>query len=203
PARRLLNEIASAALGWVDQDDAQRDSLYQKIEQVVQRLLNDFVDDPAIFSELLAEFMAFTGDERRRSELLEQRTRDAEEGSAKAELARREVEHALNERLLGKVLPEGAVRLLREAWSKVMMLTCLKHGNESEEWQAVLTTMDDLIWSVEPHVVPEAGLRVLVMVPGMLKALSEGMYSAVFDPFPTGEFFSQLAALHLQAFQRF
>src|SRR5690606_37109065 len=87
PARRLLNEIASAALGWVDQDDAQRDSLYQKIEQVVQRLLNDFVDDPAIFSELLAEFMAFTGDERRRSELLEQRTRDAEEGSAKAELA--------------------------------------------------------------------------------------------------------------------
>ncbi len=48
PARRLLNEIASAALGWVDQDDAQRDSLYQKIEQVVQRLLNDFVDDPAI-----------------------------------------------------------------------------------------------------------------------------------------------------------
>ncbi|MDP3364446.1 MAG: DUF1631 domain-containing protein, partial [Pseudomonas sp.] len=113
PARRLLNEIASAALGWVDQDDAQRDSLYQKIEQVVQRLLNDFVDDPAIFSELLAEFMAFTGDERRRSELLEQRTRDAEEGSAKAELARRQVEHALNERLLGKTLPEVVVRLLQ------------------------------------------------------------------------------------------
>nr|WP_313402593.1 DUF1631 domain-containing protein [Pseudomonas sp.] len=202
PARRLLNEIASAALGWVDQDDAQRDSLYQKIEQVVQRLLNDFVDDPAIFSELLAEFMAFTGDERRRSELLEQRTRDAEEGSAKAELARRQVEQALNERLLGKILPEVVVRLLQEAWSKVLMLTCLKHGVDSEEWQAALQTMDDLVWSVTPHEDPEARLRLLELVPGLLKALREGMASAAFDPFSTSEFFSQLEALHVQAFKR-
>jgi hypothetical protein len=203
PARRLLNEIASAALGWGDQGDAQRDSLYQKIEQVVQRLLNDFVDDPAIFSELLAEFMAFTGDERRRSELLEQRTRDAEEGSAKAELARREVEHALNERLLGKTLPEVVVRLLQEAWSKVLMLTCLKHGVHSPEWQAALQTMDDLVWSVAPHEDPEARLRLLELVPGLLKALREGMASAAFDPFSTSEFFSQLEMLHVQAFQRF
>ncbi|MGG2395806.1 DUF1631 domain-containing protein [Pseudomonas sp. SH1-B] len=203
PARRLLNEIASAALGWVDQDDAQRDSLYQKIEQVVQRLLNDFVDDPAIFSELLAEFMAFTGDERRRSELLEQRTRDAEEGSAKAELARRQVEQALNERLLGKTLPEVVVRLLQEAWSKVLMLTCLKHGVESQEWQDALQTMDDLVWSVAPHEDPEARLRLLELVPGLLKALREGMTSAAFDPFSTSEFFSQLEVLHVQAFQRF
>ncbi|MGY4533783.1 hypothetical protein ACVW0Y_002916 [Pseudomonas sp. TE3786] len=203
PARRLLNEIAAAALGWAEQDDAQRDSLYQKIEGVVQRLLNDFVDDPAIFSELLADFLAFTGDERRRSELLEQRTRDAEEGSAKAELARREVEHALNERLLGKTLPEVVVRLLQEAWSKVMMLTCLKHGVQSPEWEAALSTMDDLVWSVAPHEDPEARLRLLELVPGLLKALREGMASAAFDPFSTSEFFSQLENLHVQAFQRF
>ncbi|UTW06721.1 DUF1631 domain-containing protein [Pseudomonas benzenivorans] len=203
PARRLLNEIASAALGWSEQDDARRDSLFQKIEQVVQRLLNDFVDDPAIFSELLADFLAFTGDERRRSELLEQRTRDAEEGSAKAELARRQVEQALNERLLGKTLPEVVVRLLREAWSKVLMLTCLKHGVDSPQWQAALATMDDLVWSVAPHEDPEARLRLLELVPGLLKALREGMASAAFDPFSTGEFFSQLEALHVQAFQRF
>ncbi|MGP0170789.1 DUF1631 domain-containing protein [Pseudomonas sp. NCHU5208] len=203
PARRLLNEIASAAMGWVDQDDVQRDSLYQRIEQVVQRLLNDFVDDPAIFSELLADFMAFTGDERRRSELLEQRTRDAEEGSAKAELARREVEQALNERLLGKVLPEVVVRLLQEAWSKVLMLTCLKHGTASAQWQAALQTMDDLVWSVEPHEDAEDRQRLLELVPSLLKSLREGMSSAAFDPFSTSEFFSQLEVLHVQAFQRF
>ena len=88
-ARRLLNEIASAALGWGGRDDTQRDSLYTRIDQIVQRLLHDFVDDPAIFTELLVDFLAFTSDERRRSELLEQRTRDAEEGRALAHPRRR------------------------------------------------------------------------------------------------------------------
>ncbi|MCD5973703.1 DUF1631 domain-containing protein [Pseudomonas quasicaspiana] len=203
PARRLLNEIASAALGWGGRDDYQRDSLYVRVEQIVQRLLNDFVDDPAIFSELLVDFLAFTSDERRRSELLEQRTRDAEEGRARAELARQRVQQELNQRLLGKVLPEVVVRLLQEAWSKVLLLTCLKHGDDSPEWEAGLAAMDDLVWSVELHEEPEARQRLLDLVPGLLKALREGLTSAAFDPFATSEFFSQLEVLHVQAFQHF
>lgn len=203
PARRLLNEIASAALGWSAQGDEQRDTLYQRIEQVVQRLLNDFTDDPAIFSDVLAEFLAFTGDEKRRSELLEQRTRDAEEGRAKAELARQQVEQALNSRLFGKTLPEVVVRLLQEGWSKVLQLTCLKHGAESQEWNSAMAVMDDLVWSVEPHESADDRLRLLELVPSLLKSLRDGLASAAIDPFVTSEFFSQLEAVHVQAFQRF
>ncbi|BAP43482.1 hypothetical protein PSCI_2780 [Pseudomonas sp. StFLB209] len=202
PARRLLNEIASAALGWGGRDDYQRDSLYLRVEHIVQRLLNDFVDDTAIFSELLADFLAFTSDERRRSELLEQRTRDAEEGRSRAELARQRVQQELNLRLLGRTLPQVVVRLLQEAWSKVLLLTCLKHGEVSQEWQAGLDAVDDLIWSVEPHEEPEARQRLLEQVPGLLKVLREGLASAAFDPFATSEFFSQLEVLHMQALQR-
>lgn len=201
PARRLLNEIAAAALGWGECDDLQRDSLYLRIEQVVQRLLNDFVDDPAIFSDLLADFLAFTSDERRRSELLEQRTRDAEEGRVRTHLARQHVEQALNQRLLGKVLPHVVVGFLQEAWSKVLLLTCLKHGEQSAEWQAGLQAMDELIWSVQRHEDADAGLHLLTLVPGLLKALREGLSSAAFDPFATSEFFSQLEVLHLQVFR--
>ncbi|MDY7566490.1 DUF1631 domain-containing protein [Pseudomonas sp. RTC3] len=203
PARRLLNEIASAALGWGGRDDNLRDSLYLRVEHIVQRLLNDFVDDPAIFSELLADFLTFTNDERRRSELLEQRTRDAEEGRARAELARQRVQQELNQRLLGKTLPEAVVRLLEEAWSKVLLLTCLKHGEQSTEWSAGLAAMDDLIWSVELHSEADARQRLLDLVPGLLKSLRDGLTSAAFDPFATGEFFSQLEALHVQAFHHF
>jgi hypothetical protein len=202
PARRLLNEIASAAMGWGGRDDHQRDSLYMRIEQIVQRLLNDFVDDTSLFSELLVDFLAFSSDERRRSELLEQRTRDAEEGRARADLARRLVQVELNHRLLGKTLPEVVVRLLEEAWSRVLLLVCLKHGVDSPEWESGLRTMDELIWSVEPHEDPEARMQLLELVPGLLKALRDGLTSSAFDPFATGEFFSQLEALHVQAFQR-
>ncbi|MHC8392812.1 DUF1631 domain-containing protein [Pseudomonas sp. LB3P93] len=202
PARRLLNEIAAAAMGWGECDDHERDSLYLRIEQVVQRLLNDFVDDPAIFSELLADFLAFTSDERRRSELLEQRTRDAEEGRAKAELARQRVEQALNHALLGKVLPQSVVVFVQEAWSKVLLLTGLKHGDASAEWHADVQTMEQLIWSVQRHDEPDAGLRLLALVPGLLKSLRDGLSSSAFDPFATSEFFSELETLHVQLFER-
>ncbi|UCZ87517.1 DUF1631 domain-containing protein [Pseudomonas sp. L5B5] len=201
PARRLLNEIAAAAMGWGGCDDHQRDSLYLRIEQVVQRLLSEFTDDPAIFSELLADFLAFTADERRRAELLEQRTRDAEEGRAKAELARRRVERALNQALLGKVLPQRVVDFIRDAWSQVLLLSCLKHGDDSEQWQAAEQTMEQLIWSVQRHAQPDTAMRLLALVPGLLKGLREGLSGAAFDPFATSEFFAQLELLHLQAFE--
>ncbi|WP_223414115.1 MULTISPECIES: DUF1631 domain-containing protein [unclassified Pseudomonas] len=202
PARRLLNEIAAAALGWGECDDHERDSLYLRIEQVVQRLLNDFVDDPAIFSELLADFLAFTSDERRRSDLLEQRTRDAEEGRAKTELARQRVELALNQALLGKVLPQRVVAFVQDAWSQVLLLTCLKHGDQSAEWHADVQTMEQLIWSVQRHDDADASLRLLALVPGLLKSLRDGLSSSAFDPFATGEFFSELEGLHVQLFER-
>ncbi|WP_434608378.1 DUF1631 domain-containing protein [Pseudomonas sp. R1-7] len=202
PARRLLNEIAAAAMGWGDCDDHQRDSLYLRIEQVVQRLLNDFVDDPAIFSEVLADFLAFTSDERRRSELLEQRIRDAEEGRAKAELARQRVEGALNQVMLGKVLPQAVVDFVQQAWSQVLLLTGFKHGEQSAEWQADVLTLEQLVWSVQHHEESDAGLRLLAMVPELLKALREGLSRSAFDPFATSEFFSELEVLHVQALQR-
>lgn len=202
PARRLLNEIASAAMGWSSRDESQRDALHARIEQIVQRLLNDFVDDPALFSELLVDFLAFTGEERRRSELLEQRTRDAEEGRARAEMARAQVQAELNRRLMGRTLPQVVVRLLEEAWSKFLLLTWLKHGSDSQEWKAGLATMDQLIWSVVPHDDPHSRLRLLELVPGLLKSLREGLTSSAFDPFATSQFFSQLESLHVQAFQR-
>ncbi|POA39046.1 DUF1631 domain-containing protein [Pseudomonas sp. GW456-12-1-14-TSB6] len=198
PARRLLNEIAEAAMGWGECDGNARDSLYLRIEQVVQRLLTDFVDDPAIFSELLADFLAFTSDERRRSELLEQRLRDAEEGRAKTELARQRVEQALNQALLGKVLPPSVVTFVQDAWSKVLLLTCLKHGDQSAEWQADVQTMEQLVWSVQRHDDAEAGLRLLALVPGLLKSLRDGLSTSAFDPFATSGFFSELEALHVR-----
>lgn len=199
PARRLLNEIASAAIGWDASDDCRRDVLYQRVEHIVQRLLSDFADDPAIFSELLADFQAFSSEERRRNELLEQRARDAEEGRARSHLVRQRVQQELNRRLLGKTLPRVVVRVLEEAWSQVLLLACLKHGDTSAQWLEGLETMDALIWSVEPHDGPEAHRHLLEIVPGLLKALRDGLASTAFDSFATREFFARLETLHVQA----
>lgn len=200
PARRLLNEIAAAAMGWSPHADYQHDSLYLQIEQVVQCLLNDFVEDPLIFSQLLAQFTAFTSDERRRSELLEQHTREAEEGRVRTQAARERVADLLNRRLLGKVLPQSVVQFLQQAWSQVLLLASLKHDEQSVQWQAAVRTMDELIWSVGLQRDTEAGRHLLEQLPGLLTALRNGLTSAAFDPFSTREFFVRLQAMHVQSF---
>ncbi len=52
----------------------------------MQRILNDFNDDIALFEELLHDFSQFMQSEVRRSQMIEQRTKAAEEGKAKTEL---------------------------------------------------------------------------------------------------------------------
>ncbi|WP_395609193.1 DUF1631 domain-containing protein [Pseudomonas sp. B22129] len=200
PARRLLNEIAAAVIGWSPRGDYQRDSLYLRIEQVVQQLLNEFVEDQAIFPRLLAQFSAFAADERRRSELLEQHTQEAEEGRVRTQAARQRVADVVSRRVLGKLLPLAVVHFLQQAWSQVLLLASLKHGEQSVQWQAGLRTMDELIWSVSLQKDTEAGRHLLEQLPGLLKALRDGLASAAFDPFSTREFFVRLQAMHAQSF---
>ncbi|UTL80480.1 DUF1631 domain-containing protein [Pseudomonas putida] len=196
PARRLLNEIAAASIGWETGSEGLRDSLHLRVGRIVQRLLNDFTEDSALFAELLEDFMAFSQDERRRNELLEQRTRDAEEGRARAVQARQQVQQVLNQRLRGRVLPQAVVQMLVQAWSQVLLLAWLKQGEGSSAWINALATMDTLLASIIPRRDPQALLQ---QVPGLLKALREGLAGVALDSQATRDFFQQLELLHLRA----
>ncbi|MGE8068229.1 DUF1631 domain-containing protein [Pseudomonas sp. NPDC089569] len=198
PARRLLNEIAQAAMQWSECDEHERKLLYLRIEQVVQRLLSDDVGDPGIFTDLLAEFLAFTRDERRRSEMLEQRTRDAEEGRVKAAMSLHRVEQAMNQVLLGKRIPQSVLLFVRDAWSKVLLMTCLKHGDQSMQWHAALQTLEQLVWSVQRHDERDTHSRLLALLPDLLKSLREGLGTLAFEPPTSSGFFSELQSLHVQ-----
>ncbi len=197
PARRLLNELATAALGWQD-DGRRQDPLYKKIVSVVQRVLNEFESDVDIFHELLTDFISFVEKEKHRASILEQRTLDAEDGKAKTEAARREVAQAIEERLPVQALPEVVEKLLHEAWSNVLFLICLKQGGNSEEWRQGLRTVEDLIWSVCAQRNPENRQRMLKLVPGLLKRLRSGLESVSYNPFEMTQLFKQLEQLHLE-----
>lgn len=198
PARRLLNELAAAAMGCEGRNESLRDSLHLRIERTVQRLLGDFTDDMAIFVDLLQDFLTFSQGERRRNDLLEQRTRDAEEGRARALQARLQVQQELNQRLRGRTLPEAVVNMLVQGWSQVLLLAWLKQGEASKAWRQALATMDTLLASIVPGQQPQV---LLEQVPGLLKALREGLASVALDAAATRDFFQQLEQLHLRACQ--
>ena len=199
PARRLLDEIAAAALGWEADEQVPRGGPQQRVERIVQRLLNDYAEDPQLFAELLEDFLAFNQDERRRNELLEQRTRDAEEGRARTVQARQRVQQELNLRLHGRMLPQTLVQMLVQSWSQVLLLAWLKHGEASPAWRQGLATMDSLLASISAHRSAEACAQLLEQVPGLLKALRDGLASVAQDSTAAREFFAELEQLHLRA----
>ncbi|ARN73021.1 DUF1631 domain-containing protein [Oceanicoccus sagamiensis] len=197
PARKLLNEIANASLGWVPNGNIERDPLYKKVSAVVEKIQQEYTSDSALFQDVLADFIVFLEMDKRRIQLIEQRTINAEDGKAKSELARNTVQNALNERVAGKSLPKVVVTLLEQAWSNVLFLICLKDGEDDSNWHEALQVVDDLLWSVEPMENTAARQQLLTMVPQLLKNLRAGLTKIAYNPFDMNQLFTDLEAIHL------
>jgi hypothetical protein len=203
PARRLLNEMAMAALGWQESSDAnqngeqRKDSLFSKMESTVQMILSDFDTDMSIFNNLLTDFRSFLEKDKRRASILEQRTIDAEDGKAKSERARLQVDSVLNRLTSGHDLPPPAQKLLRDAWGNVLFIISLKQGIESAEWQAGIRTAQQLVWSLTAPMSKENRQGLLKLVPQLLQKLREGLEDISYSPFETTQLFKQLETLHL------
>jgi len=203
PARRLLNEMAMAALGWQESSDInhngeqRKDSLFSKMESTVQTILSDFDTDMSIFNNLLTDFRSFLEKDKRRASILEQRTIDAEDGKAKSERARLQVDSVLNRLTSGHDLPVSAQKLLRDAWGNVLFIISLKQGVDSAEWQAGIRTAQQLVWSLTAPMSKENRQGLLKLVPQLLQKLREGLEDISYSPFETTQLFKQLESLHL------
>lgn len=197
-ARRLLNEMSTAALGWQgDIEDGKRDPLHEKMQEIVNRLLGDFDADVGFFSELLIDFTSFLEKEKRRAAVLERRTLDAEDGRAKAELARATVAAEVETCIKGRPLPSVVEQLVSEAWSNVLFVTGLKYGFDSAEWKQGVATLEQLIWSVQPPKDAEHRQRLIKLVPVLLKQLRAGLTTISYNPFEMSELFKSLQAAHV------
>ncbi len=196
PARRLLNEMASAGLGWHDGDPGSG-ILLTKITKLVGQVLEGYESDASIFTDLLTDFVSFTEKEQRRAALLEQRIIDAESGKAKSESARESVEAALADVVAGLTLPEGVATLINEAWGNVLLLICLKHGVESHHWSEGVDTARDIVWSVGDDLGQDDRSGLLKMLPSLLKRIRLGLESISYNPFEMQKLLQELEKLHL------
>ncbi len=143
-ARRLLNEMAMASIGWTEKEGG-NDPFYNKLEEIVLKIVNQFESDVSIFAHALDDFLLFQEGEKKRRILVEQRTRDSEEGKAKSEAAKRFVQSELNGLLLGHTVSDNVLRMLRDGWSSYMVLLNLKHGDEHENLQQAKQIAADVI----------------------------------------------------------
>jgi hypothetical protein len=196
PARLMLNSLAKAGIGWDEKAQAS-DILYKKIEETVFKILTDFHSDMTLFDELLADFNQFYEEQQARVALIDQRTRDAEERRAKAELARSEVQLVLNQKLTGRRLPLAVIRLLQEGWRHVLYLSFLKDGKDSESWRQAVKVIDALIWSMMPVKDDAVWLeRLKSVMPKLMNSLKKGLTSVNFDAIRQESLLSEIERVH-------
>ena len=203
PARKLLNELALAGIGWVDKGAGQRDPLKDKIESVVNTLLDDFTDNVDLFSELLADFTRFMDLDQRRRALVEQRLRDAEEGRAIQERAKQAVDELLAESVSGHELAPAVKALLDVPWRKYLQWLVLREGSDSDNWCKAAELTRRLVWSVDPEPIGDGTRNELLRaIPAIVDGLRKGLQTISWDPFATDNAIRDLELVHVDVFQR-
>lgn len=200
PARRLLNNLARAGIGWSNSDEKSRDKLYNQIHTIVQRILEEFDGDVSLFVALNDEFDAFLERENKRSTLVEQRTRESERGRIKSQKAQQTVDTILKEKLARYKLPKTIHTIVVNGWSRVMFLTYLRDEME-HRWNESVKVLDDLIWCLHPHHEEAERDQWVRVVPGLLKTLRAGLEEVSFNSSKLDEMMAQLKYELAEAFR--
>ena len=198
PARLLVNALAEAGLGW-SPAMGNEDPLYKKIEEIVRAILDGFSDDLAIFDELRESLESFLAEEEKVAEAniattAEEITRKDKETVATT-VARSEVER----RIESYPIPQFLAQFLRNRWMAALEHTYLTDGEESEVWGSSVTTLEDLVWSVQPKKTPEDRKHLVAMLPSLLKRLSAGMQTQQWPQDERESFMSNLVEAHAAA----
>jgi hypothetical protein len=198
PARRLLNSLAQSAVGWNDTGDRENDTLFNKIEQVVKRVLNEFHDDPGLFAELEEDFSNWWQKEQRGAQIAEQRTNQITKGKEQLKSAKHIVSDELNARLSTQtVIPEAVMSILEDGWKDVLLLIYLREGPESKGWSEALEIVDQLLWSVQPKSEYGERQQLLRGIPELLRNIRERLNSISFDQHKMAKLFKELQNCHI------
>ena len=145
PARKLLGAVAEAATEWLDTGDSEADrALAAKLEQLVARTQ---LEPPStgLYTSLLADIEHHLALLARKAQIAERRHVEAMQGRERLEQARRQAAQLMAERFRQSP-PRGLLRtLLERAWSDVLALTLLRHGEDSEAFVERLRITDQLL----------------------------------------------------------
>lgn len=149
-ARSLLNELAHAALGIIDETDPSSLSLLSEIERVVNAINDDFEDDLSLFDEQLTEFNIFLEQHAEQEDNIKHRIEKKTKQKEDHALAYHWVEDTIDEILADKHLPDVIIELINGPWKRVMLNTYLNNGQNSDTWKNQVRFIDVLEWSVQP-----------------------------------------------------
>jgi hypothetical protein len=198
PARRLLDLLAEAALGW-DPEEGHTSHLYQKVDEIVQRILNQFDDGLDVFSDALTEFQAYLTEEKQVSDTLTSRSAQYLRNREQLAIARVVAHDAVLASLLDRQTPAPIRQFLLSHWEQQLASIYVEHGENCPQWNDAVATMNDLLWSLTPKTDKDERRKLIELLPRLLNQLDSGINSLGLGKEVRDAFFSDLVKSHAVA----
>lgn len=196
PARKLLDSISKASLGW-SEDQKQEKVLIDKIEQVVNKLLTDFEQDVSVFNDALADFELFLFEENDRIKQEDERLRKQEQDKErKIRDAQNSAIRLVQKLTLNRELSFEVTEFLDNTWTLVLSNIYLTMGEESNHWKNIRRISSTFIWSLIPKFSEQERLKIIRTLPALLRSMSQGMTLVKIDSDAQNDVFQMLAGQH-------
>lgn len=190
PARKLLNTVAEACEGNRGEAPQERE-LLTRVDHTIDRLVAEFNEDVAIFETLEQELRGYMAQHRKRFELAEKRTAEAQRGRERLEHARKAAAEDL-ERLRGdRALPPVIGEFLARHASHHLTQVALRDGRGAPRYEEALRTAEQLlaahdqaaagVASASAALQPDDGLRTILASAGCTGEAAQAAVAALRD----------------------
>ncbi len=198
PARLLVNRLAEAGLGWSPVMGPE-DPLYREISKIVHRVLDDFSDDLGLFETLREELEAFLAEEEKAAETNIASSAEEINQRDRMEIASAVARSEVEKRIESHPVPTFLAAFLRQHWQRALTHVYAAGGEDSESWNSGVTTLEDLVWSVQPKRSQEDRRHLVAILPSLLKRVSSGMQAPTWPPEDRERFMTNLVEAHAAA----
>jgi len=198
PSRILLNELAQAGIGLGMPDLNAENPIIEKIEEIVNKVLNEFSKDIGLFDELLKDFTSFMEKESKRSLVAESRTLQTTQSKEKVWLAKKAVATEITLRMQNVDAPLFFRTFIYNDWKDVLLLSYLRRDKDEGEWERSLETLDKMIWSITPPANGQDRLRLAREIPGIVKSIREGLETTSLDARQLESLLKELELCHIK-----
>ena len=174
PSRLLVNELAHAGLGW-STDMGPEDPLYRKLDEIVHQILDNF----------RTTSRSSTSSARCWRRSLSPRKRQPRRTSCRPPRRSTRTIASRSRRWSPRPRSSGGSKARRCRISS--RRSCASNGRarsspcisttarKARSWGSGVTTLEDLVWSVQPKRSPEDRRHLVALLPSLLKRLSAGM----------------------------
>ena len=190
PARKLLNTVAEACEGNRGEAPQERE-LLTRVDHTIDRLVAEFNEDVAIFETLEQELRAYMAQHRKRFELAEKRTAEAQRGRERLEHARQAAADDLARLRGDRVLPPVIGDFLSLHASHHFAQVALRDGRGAPRYQEARHAVAQLLAAFDEAAAgvvsgasalqPDDGLRAILASAGCVGEAAQDALDALRD----------------------